>query len=114
MADLDDQRAAVAEMFAEAEIPHAWVGNEVVVPSELEDAADEMLDALEQDVSRRNVQQHRGRRKLIALVAFGAAGYFLYRDTQGSAVLRDWLATDLSPAGVALIAIGLLALWFRK
>ena len=43
-----DQRAAVAEMFADAEIPHAWVGNEVVVPSELEDAADEMLDALEQ------------------------------------------------------------------
>ena len=45
-----DQRAAVAEMFAEAEIPHAWVGNEVVVPSELEDAADEMLDALEQEL----------------------------------------------------------------
>ena len=43
-----DQRAAVAEMFAEAEVPHAWVGNEVVVPVELEDAADELLDHLEQ------------------------------------------------------------------
>ncbi|UUA71908.1 ubiquinone biosynthesis regulatory protein kinase UbiB [Cellvibrio sp. QJXJ] len=72
------------------------------------------LDALERDVSRRNMQQHRGRRKLIALVAFGAAGYFLYQDTQGSAVLRDWLVTDLSAASIALVAIGLVALWFKK
>jgi hypothetical protein len=43
-----DQRAAVAEMFAEADVPHAWVGNEVVVPVELEDEADELLDRLEQ------------------------------------------------------------------
>ena len=45
-----DQRAAVAEMFADADVPHAWVGNEVVVPSELEDEADELLDRLEQEL----------------------------------------------------------------
>ena len=72
------------------------------------------LDALERDVSRRNMQRHRGRRKLIALVAFGGAGYFFYQDTQGSAVLRDWLIADVSPASIALVAIGLLALWFKK
>ncbi len=72
------------------------------------------LDALEQDLSQRNLQRHRGRRKLIALLAFGAAGYFLYRDTQGSAVLQDWLTTDVSPATIALAAIGLVALWFRR
>ena len=72
------------------------------------------LDVLEADVAQRNLQQHRGRRKLIALVAFGAAGYFLYQDLQGSAVLRDWLATDVSPSTVALAALGVVALWFRK
>lgn len=44
-----DQRAAVAEVFAEAEVPHAWVGDEVVVPAELEDVADTLLDRLEQE-----------------------------------------------------------------
>jgi hypothetical protein len=44
-----EQRAAVAEVFAEAGVPHAWVGDEVVVPSELEDAADELLDRLEEE-----------------------------------------------------------------
>jgi len=46
-----NQRAAVAEMFAEAGVPHAWIGNEVVVPSELEEEADEMLDHLEQELT---------------------------------------------------------------
>ena len=44
-----DQRAAVAEVFAEAEVPHAWVGDEVVVPAELEDVADALLDRLERE-----------------------------------------------------------------
>jgi len=44
-----DQRAAVAEVFAEAEVPHAWVGDEVVVPAELEEVADTLLDRLEQE-----------------------------------------------------------------
>jgi ubiquinone biosynthesis protein len=72
------------------------------------------LDALEADVAQRNLQQHRGRRKLIALLAFGAAGYFLYQDLQGSAVLRDWLATDVSASTIALASLGVVALWFRK
>lgn len=73
------------------------------------------LDVLARDAYERNIhRRHQNRRKLIALLAFGAAGYFLYRDTQGSAVLRDWLITDLSPSTVALIAIGLVAVWFRK
>jgi len=44
-----DQRAAVAEVFAEAEVPHAWVGDEVVVPAELEEVADVLLERLEQE-----------------------------------------------------------------
>jgi len=72
------------------------------------------LDALEADVAHRNLHQHRGRRKLIALLAFSAAGYFLYQDLQGSAVLRDWIATDVSPSTIVLAALGVVALWFRK
>lgn len=73
------------------------------------------LDLLTHELTERKARKHHhGRRKLIALVAFGSAAYFLYRDTQGSAVLRDWLFTDLSPSTIALIAIGLLAVWFRK
>jgi ubiquinone biosynthesis protein len=72
------------------------------------------LEMLATESHQRNLHQHRGRRKLIALLAFGAAGYLLYKDTQGSAVLRDWLVTDLSPSTITLVAIGLLALWFRK
>jgi ubiquinone biosynthesis protein len=73
------------------------------------------VDLLTEQMRQRNARQHHhSRRKLIALLAFGAAGYFLYRDTQGSAVLRDWLTTDLSPSTIALLSIGLLAIWFRK
>ena len=44
-----DQRAAVAEVFAEAGVPHAWVGDEVIVPAELEEVADDLLDQLESE-----------------------------------------------------------------
>lgn len=63
---------------------------------------------------RRNERRRDGRRKLIALVAFSAAAYLLYRDALGSAVLRDWLLTDVSPGAIALFAIGLLAIWFKR
>ena len=73
------------------------------------------LDLLAQEsIERKNHRYHHSRRKLIALLAFGAAGYFLYRDTRGSTLLRDGLITDLSPSTIALLAIGLLAIWFRK
>lgn len=44
-----DQRASVAEVFAEAGVPHAWVGDEVIVPVELEEVADDLLDQLESE-----------------------------------------------------------------
>ncbi|MDF3013619.1 MAG: ubiquinone biosynthesis regulatory protein kinase UbiB [Cellvibrio sp.] len=73
------------------------------------------LDQLSLELTERKARRnHRGQRKLIALVAFGAAGYILWQDLQGSAVLRDWIATDVSPSTIVLAAIGLLALWFRK
>lgn len=71
------------------------------------------MEQLSNDIAKRN-SSARDSRKLIALTAFGMAGYFLYRDTQGSPVLHDWLVTDMSLATLAFIAIGSLALWFRK
>jgi len=73
------------------------------------------LDQLSHELAERKAQRHHhGRRKLIALFAFGAAGYFLWQDLQGSAVLRDWIATDVSPSTIVLAAIGVVALCFRK
>jgi hypothetical protein len=45
-----EQRASVAEVFAEAGVPHAWVGDEVIVPVELEEIADDLLDQLESEL----------------------------------------------------------------
>ena len=73
------------------------------------------LDQLSYELAERKTQRNNhGRRKLIALFAFGAAGYFLWQDLQGSAVLRDWIATDVSPSTIVLAAIGVTALWFRR
>jgi ubiquinone biosynthesis protein len=73
------------------------------------------LDLLARESVVEHIERRReGRRKLIALVAFGAAGYFLYRDATGSAELQQWLISDLSPATISLLVIGLAALWFRK
>jgi hypothetical protein len=42
-----DQRAELAEALAEADLAHVWEGEEVVVPEELEAAADALFDRLE-------------------------------------------------------------------
>lgn len=45
-----DQRAELAETFAERGIPHVWEGEEVVVPEELEGLVDDLFDALEAEI----------------------------------------------------------------
>ncbi len=42
-----DQRAELSEALAEAEIPHAWDGDELVVPEVVEAAVDALFDELE-------------------------------------------------------------------
>ena len=39
-----DQQAELAAAMADAEIPHAWEGTELVVPESHEDAADELIE----------------------------------------------------------------------
>lgn len=45
-----DQRGELAETLAERGIPHAWDGDEVVVPEEVEQIVDEVFDALEAEI----------------------------------------------------------------
>ena len=39
-----DQRAALIESFANADIPHVWDGDELIVPESAEDSADAVFD----------------------------------------------------------------------
>ena len=45
-----DQRAELAATFADAGHPHAWEGDELVVPEQIEDAVDELFDHLEREI----------------------------------------------------------------
>ena len=45
-----DQRAELAETLAEHGVPHAWEGEELVVPEEIEEAVDALFDALEAEI----------------------------------------------------------------
>ena len=45
-----DQRAELAAAFADAGHPHAWEGDELVVPEAIEDAVDELFDRLEREL----------------------------------------------------------------
>lgn len=45
-----DQRAELSEALADANLPHAWDGDEVVVPEEAEDAVDALFEELETSI----------------------------------------------------------------
>ncbi len=45
-----DQQAELTAMLAQADIPHAWVEMELVVPAELEDKMDVLFDRLEKEL----------------------------------------------------------------
>jgi len=45
-----DERADVVAALAQAEVPHAWDGNELVVPQDQEEIVEEILDELEEQM----------------------------------------------------------------
>jgi hypothetical protein len=45
-----DQRAELSEALAQAELPHAWDGDELLVPESVEAATDAMFDKLETEL----------------------------------------------------------------
>jgi hypothetical protein len=45
-----DQQAELTASLAQADIPHAWVELELVVPAEMEDTMDKLFDRLEKEL----------------------------------------------------------------
>ena len=45
-----DERADVVVALAQAEVPHAWDGDELVVPQEQEEVVEDILDELEEQM----------------------------------------------------------------
>lgn len=45
-----DQQAELTASLAQADIPHAWVESELVVPADLEDTMDKLFDRLEREL----------------------------------------------------------------
>jgi hypothetical protein len=45
-----DQRAELAETLAEHGVPHAWEGDELVVPEQIEEPVDRLFDLLEAEI----------------------------------------------------------------
>ncbi len=45
-----DQQAELAAAMADAEIPHAWDGTELIVPEDMEQAADDLIERLEAEL----------------------------------------------------------------
>ena len=45
-----DERADVVAALAQAEVPHAWDGDELVVPQEQEETVEDILDELEEQM----------------------------------------------------------------
>lgn len=65
-------------------------------------------------LARKKYQRQHGRRQVIAALAFVAAAYLLYRDPHTATVINEWLTNDIPTSALALIAIGVAALWFKK
>ena len=45
-----DQQAELAAAMADAEIPHTWEGTELIVPEEMEEQADELIERIEAEL----------------------------------------------------------------
>lgn len=45
-----EQRAELAETLAERGVPHAWEGDELVIPEEIEEGVDALFDELEKEI----------------------------------------------------------------
>lgn len=79
-----DQRARLAEVLAEAGLPHGWDGDELVVPEAVEAAVDRVFELLEEELGPFAVAPDEG----VALTEFH---------------LDDWPAHDLGLLRSALV-----------
>ncbi|MEN0038542.1 MAG: ubiquinone biosynthesis regulatory protein kinase UbiB [Cellvibrio sp.] len=74
----------------------------------------ERMEQLSNDIAKRNAnEQQQKRRTAIALLAFAAAGYFLWQDL-APMLVENVALSDISPSTIALAVVGIAALLFRK
>lgn len=72
------------------------------------------MEQLSNDIAKRNAnERQQKRRTAIALLAFAAAGYFVWQDLS-PALLGNIALSDISPSAIALAVVGCAALLFRK
>lgn len=90
-----DQQAELAAAMAEADIPHAWEGTELVVPEALEEAADELIARVEAELGiQSDPLPDAGDRPLPIELADGVP------TTEYD--LGDWSAAEIDTVGSAL------------
>lgn len=90
-----DQQAELAAAMADAEIPHAWDGSELIVPEDLEDATDELIARVEAELGIESEPlPHSGDRPAPIELADGVA------TTEYD--LADWSASEIDTVGLAL------------
>jgi hypothetical protein len=89
-----DQQAELAAELAEADIPHAWDGPELLVPDEFESATDELIEALETRLGIDDLP-----------VSSGTVAVELPDDTPSTEYdLADWPAADRAAIRDSLVA----------
>lgn len=90
-----DQQAELAAAMADAEIPHAWDGSELIVPEELEDATDELIARVEAELGIESEPlPEAGERPEPIQLADGVS------TTEYD--LADWSASEIDTVGLAL------------
>lgn len=90
-----DQQAELAAAMAEADIPHTWEGTELIVPEELEAAADALIEQVEAELGIESAPlPDAGARPLPIELAEGVP------TTEYD--LADWSPTEIDTVGIAL------------
>ncbi len=110
-----DQQAELAAAMADAEIPHAWDGNELIVPEEMEQAADELIERIEAVLGIVSDQGDQG--------GAGDAGDVFEGDDRPAPIaladgeptteydLVDWSVTEIDTVSIALAGAGIPFRW---
>jgi hypothetical protein len=97
-----DQQAELAATMAEAEIPHGWVGTELVVPDDFEDMADDIIAEVEERLGIAYDES----------IEYGEVVVLLRDDEPTTEYdLDEWPADDRTLAGRAMVDARLAHRW---
>jgi isopentenyldiphosphate isomerase len=96
-----DQQAELAAAMADAEIPHAWDGNELIVPEEMEQTADDLIARIEAELGI--VSDPRDQVDQVTPAGERPAAIDLADDEPTTEYdLADWSAAEIDTVSIAL------------